>query len=105
MQYHSPSRTKHPGARVIDKCEHGPVSVSETTKTRLAGWKTPVRVRWYVRKARMEGMGFQAAARPFDKAKHTRLAWERTVVALPRVLWLSAVGHELCASVLAGDEA
>jgi hypothetical protein len=40
--------------------------------------KTPVSVIWQVLKARTEGMGLNTAARTFEKAKNTILAWERT---------------------------
>jgi hypothetical protein len=60
----------------------------------MAGVTTPVSVIWQVVKARTEGMGFNAAARTFEKAKNTILAWERTWRDLHRVLFLSAVVHE-----------
>jgi hypothetical protein len=53
------------------QCEHCPVYFSETKNTLMEGLKTPVSVIWHVLKARMEGMGFNAAARTFDKAKNT----------------------------------
>jgi hypothetical protein len=71
----------------------------------MAGLKTPVSVIWQVLKARPEGMGLHAAARTFEKAKNTILAWERKCVDLHRVLLLYAVVHEVLASVIAGDEA
>jgi len=78
----------------MDKCEHCPASFSETTKTLLEGVKTPVSVIWHGVKARPEGLGFHAAARPFEKAQQTILAWERKVVDRHPVLLLSAVVHE-----------
>jgi hypothetical protein len=57
----------------------------------MEGVKTPVSVIWHVLKARMEGMGFNAAARTFDKAKNTILSWERKFVALHQVLLLYAL--------------
>jgi hypothetical protein len=74
-------------------------------KDLMEGLKTPVSVIWQVRKARTEGMGLNAAARTFEKAKNTILAWERKFVALHRVLFLYAVVHEFLASVIEGDEA
>ena len=71
----------------------------------MAGLKTPVRVIWPVVKARTEGMGFNAAARTFEKAKKTLLAWERKCRDLPRVLLLYAVVHAFVESVIEGDEA
>jgi len=78
----------------MDKCEHCPASFSETTQTLLEGVKTPVSVIWHVVKARPEGLGFHAAARPFEQAQQTILAWERKVVDRHPVLLLSAVVHE-----------
>src|SRR5439155_19247491 len=52
----------------------------------MEGLKTPVSVIWHVLKARTEGMGFNAAARTFDKAKNTILAWEQKFVDLQRVV-------------------
>ena len=104
-QYHSPYTTKNHGGRVIYKCEHCPVYFSETKNTLMEGLKTPVSVIWHVLKARTEGMGLNAAARTFDKAKNTILSWERKFVDLHRVLFLYAVVHEFLESVIAGDEA
>ena len=105
IQYHSPYSTKNHGDRVIYKCEHCPVYFSETKNTLMEGVKTPVSVIWHVLKARMEGMGFNAAARTFDKAKNTILSWERKFVALHQVLLLYALVHEFLESVIEGDEA
>jgi len=71
----------------------------------MEGLKTPVSVIWHVLKARMEGMGFNAAARTFDKAKNTILSWERKFVALHQVLLLYALAHEFLESIIEGDEA
>ena len=71
----------------------------------MEGLTTPVSVIWQVLKARTEGMGFNAAARTFDKAKNTILAWEQKFVDLQRVLFLYALVHEFLESVIAGDEA
>jgi len=71
----------------------------------MEGLQTPVSVIWHVLKARTEGMGLNAAARTFDKAKNTILSWERKFVDLHRVLFLYAVVHEFLASVIEGDEA
>jgi transposase-like protein len=94
IQYHSPYTTKNHGGRVIDKCENCPASFSETKNTFLEGLKTPVSVIWQVLKARTEGMGLNAAARTFEKAKNTILAWERKCLDLHQVLFLSALVHE-----------
>jgi hypothetical protein len=60
----------------------------------MAGLKTPVSVLWQVLKARTEGMGLNAAARTFNQAKHTMLAWESKCRALHQPLFLSALVHE-----------
>ena len=105
IRYHSPYTTKNHGGRVIYQCEHCPIYFSETKKTLMEGLQTPVSVIWQVLKARTEGMGFNAAARTFEKAKNTILAWERKCVDLHRVLFLYALVHEFLALVLEGDEA
>ena len=103
MKYHSPYTTKNHDGRVIDKCENCPAYFSETKHTLMEGLKTPGSVIWQVLKARTEGMGGNAAARTFEKAKQTILAWERKFRALPQGLFLSALAHEFFALVLAGD--
>jgi transposase-like protein len=105
MQYHSSYTTKNHGGRVMYTCEHCPASFSETKNTLLEGLKTPVSVIWHVLKARTEGMGFNAAARTFEKAKKTILAWERKFVDLQHVLFLYALVHEFLEGVIEGDEA
>jgi len=97
MRHHSPYTTKNHGGRVIYKCETCKAYFSETKNTLLEGLKTPVSVIWQVIKARTEGMGFNAAARTFEKAKNTILAWERKFVDLHQVLFLSALVHEFLA--------
>src|SRR5918911_3511719 len=105
VQYHSPYTTKNHGDRVIYKCASCPGYFSETKKTLMAGLKTPVSVIWQVVKARTEGMGLNAAARTFEKAKNTILAWERKFRDLHQVLFLYALVHECLALVIEGDEA
>ena len=105
LQSHTTSATQSHGRRSLDKCAHCPPDCSETKKTRMAGWKTPVSVIGHVVKARTEGMGCNAAARTFEQAKQTILAWERKLLALHQVLCLSAVVHACLALVRAGDEA
>src|SRR4029453_6012004 len=105
IQYPSPYSTKSHGDRVIYKCEHCPIYFSETKKTLMEGLKTPVSVIWQVLKARTDGMGLNAAARTFEKAKNTILAWERKFSHLHQVLFLYALVHEFFALVIEGDEA
>jgi len=105
IHYHSPYSTKNHGGRVIYKCKHCPVYFSETKKTLMEGLQTPVSVIWQVLKARTEGMGLNAAARTFEKAKNTILAWESKFAELHQVLFLYAVVHEFLVSVIEGDEA
>jgi len=71
----------------------------------MEGVKTPVSVIWQVLKARTEGMGFNAAARTFEKAKNTILAWERKFLDLQQVLFLYALVHACFEGVIEGDEA
>jgi transposase-like protein len=105
IKYYSSYTTKNYGGRALYKCEHCPASFSETKNTLLEGLKTPVSVIWQVIKARTDGLGLNAAARTFDKAKNTILAWERKFVALHRVLFLYTLVHEFLAVVIEGDEA
>jgi len=105
IQHHSPYTTKNHGGRVIYKCEHCPVYFSETKNTLMEGLKTPVSVIWHVLKAHTEGMGLNAAARTFEKAKNTILAWERKFLDLHQVLFLYALVHQFLELVIEGDEA
>ena len=105
IHYHAPYATKNHGSRVIYTCATCPASFSETKNTLLEGLKPPVSVIWHVLKARTEGMGFNAAARTFEKAKNTILAWERKFVDLQQVLFLYALVHEFLEVVIEGDEA
>ena len=105
LQSHTTYTTKNHGRRVMYKCDHCPVYCSETQNTFMAGLNTPVSVIWQVLKARTEGMGGHAAARTFEKAKQTILAWESQFVDLHRVRFLSAVVHEFLESVIEGDDA
>ena len=104
LQSHTTYATQHHGRRIIYKCATCPGYFSETKKTLMAGVKTPVSVIWQVLKARTEGMGLNAAARTFDKAKNTILAWERKFIDLHQVLFLYALVHEFLELVLEGDE-
>src|SRR3989441_10952056 len=105
LQSHTTYATQHHGSRIIYKCASCLDYFSETKKTLMAGVKTPVSVIWQVLKARTEGMGLNAAARTFEKAKNTILAWERKFLALQQVLFLSALVHEFLEGVIEGDEA
>jgi len=105
LQSHTTYATQHHGRRIMYKCANCPTYFSETKNTLMAGVKTPASVIWQVVKARTEGMGFNAAARTFEKAKNTILAWERKFCDLHRVLFLYAVVHEFLESVIEGDEA
>jgi len=91
LQSHTTYATQHHGRRIIYKCANCPTYFSETKNTLMAGLKTPVSVIWQVVKARTEGMGLNAAARTFEKAKNTILAWERKFRDLHRVLFLYGV--------------
>src|SRR5215471_17797737 len=105
LQSHTTYTTQCHGRRTLYKCTNCPTYFSETKQTLMAGLKTPVSVIWQVLKARTEGMGFNAAARTFEKAKNTILAWERKFVDLHQVLLLYALVHECFALVIEGDAA
>jgi hypothetical protein len=94
-QSHTTYATPPHGRRIIYHWAHWPPYFSETTTPLMAGWHTPVSVRWQVGKAGTEGLGFTAAARTFEKAQNTLLAWARKGRDLPRVLLLYAVVHEV----------
>ena len=102
---HTTYTTQHHDRRIIYKCASCPGYFSETKKTLMEGVKTPVSVIWQVVKARTEGMGLNAAARTFEKAKNTILAWERKFLDLHQVLFLYALVHEFLELVIEGDEA
>ena len=97
LQSHTTYATQHHGRRILYKCANCPPYFSETKNTLMAGLKTPVSVIWQVVKARTEGMGLNAAARTFEKAKNTILAWERKFRDLHQVLFLYALVHEFLA--------
>src|SRR2546422_2726075 len=99
LQSHTTYATQHHGRRIIYKCANCPTYFSETKNTLMAGVKTPVSVIWQVVKARTEGMGLNAAARTFEKAKNTILAWERKFLDLHQVLFLYALVHEFLVQV------
>jgi transposase-like protein len=105
LQSHTTYATQHHGRRIIYKCASCLDYFSETKTTLMEGLKTPVSVIWQVLKARTEGMGFNAAARTFEKAKNTILAWEGKFSDLHQVLFLYALVHEFLALVIEGDEA
>src|SRR5919197_3455698 len=105
LQSHTTYATQHHGRRILYKCANCPTYFSETKNTLMAGLKTPVSVIWQVLKARTEGMGLHAAARTFEKAKKTILAWESQFTELHQVLFLYALVHEFIALVIEGDEA
>jgi len=93
-QSHTTYATQQHGRRILYKCTHCPTYFPETKKTLLAGLQTPVSVIWQVIKARTEGVGLNAAARTFEKAKNTILAWENRFTELHQGLFLYALVHE-----------
>jgi transposase-like protein len=104
LQSHTTYPTQYHGRRILYKCTNCPTCFSETKQTFMAGLKTPVSVIWQVVKARTEGMGLNAAARTFEKTKHTILAWERKFRDLHQVLFLYALVPEFIELVTEGDE-
>lgn len=97
--------TQHHGSRQLYQCEACGTVFSETKQTFLEGLKTPLSQVWQVLEARAEGMGLNAAARVFNKAKNTILTWERKFESLHQVLLVYSLVHTFLQVVIEGDEA
>jgi len=97
-------QTKYNGERTIYVCQDCGSYFSETYGTPIAGLSTPLSEVIKVLKARMEGMGLNAATRVFGFAKNTILDWERRLSALQETLFLYALVHEFLQLVIEGDE-
>lgn len=76
---HHQYKTKNHGERTVYECLDCGTSFSETYGSLIAGLTTPLSEITRVLKARMEGMGLNAATRVFGFAKNTILNWERRV--------------------------
>lgn len=97
-------QTQSSGKRTIFICQDCSAYFSETYGTPVAGLNTPLSEIAKVLKARMEGMGLNAAVRVFGFAKHTILNWEKRLAALQETLFLYALVHQFLQLVLEGDE-
>ncbi len=97
--------TKNHGSRHLYRCDECGKVFSETKNTFLEGLKTPLSQVWQVLEARTEGMGLNAAARVFKKAKNTVSAWERKFRDLHQVLSVYSSAQTFLQSVIEGDEA
>ena len=94
IKQHMTYETKQNGQRVLSQgqeCEH---YFSATKNTFLEGLRTPLSKIWEVLDARTEGLGLNAAARVFKKAKTTILRWERKCAQLHQVLLVYALVHQ-----------
>jgi transposase-like protein/IS1 family transposase len=97
-------QTQHNGKRTIYVCQDCGTCFSETYGTPIAGLTTPLSEIVKVLKARMEGLGLNAAARVFGFSKNTILNWERRLSALQETLFLYALVHEFLQLIIEGDE-
>lgn len=96
--------TKNNGERTIHSCQDCGASFSETYGTPIADLTTPLSEVAKVLKARMEGMGLNAAERVFGFTKKTILNWERRLASLQETLFLYALVHEFLQIEIEGDE-
>ena len=97
-------KTKNNGQRTLYTCQNCEACFSETYGTPIAGLDTPLSDISRVLKARMEGMGLNAAVRVFGFSKNTILKWERQLAALRETLILYALVHEFIQLIIEGDE-
>lgn len=97
-------KTQHNGERTIHICQDCGSYFSDTYGTPIAGLTTPLSEIITVLKARMEGLGLNAAVRTFGFAKNTILNWERRLSALQETLFIYALVHEFLQLVIEGDE-
>ena len=97
-------QTQNNGERTIYICQDCGSFYSETYGTPIAGLTTPLSQIIQVLKARMEGMGLNAATRVFGFAKNTILNWERRLSSLQETLFLYSLVHEFLQLVIEGDE-
>lgn len=97
-------QTEHNGERSIFLCQDCGAFFSETYGTPIAGLITPLSEIATVLKARMEGVGLNAATRIFGFAKNTILSWERRLSELQETLLLYALVHQFLQLIIEGDE-
>ncbi|UXE59319.1 MAG: hypothetical protein KA717_26135 [Woronichinia naegeliana WA131] len=77
VKIHSHYQTKGNGERKMFICQECSSCFAETYGSVIAGLETPLSEIVKVLKARMEGIGLNAAARVFGYAKTTILNWEK----------------------------
>ena len=104
VKIHSHYQTKGNGERKMFICQECRSCFAETHGSVIAGLETPLSEIVKVLKARMEGMGLNAATRVFGYAKTTILNWEKKLSALQETLFLYALVNEFVKLVLEGDE-
>ena len=101
---HSRYQTKNNGERKMLICEECGSYFSETYGTTIARLAKPLSEIIRVLKARMEGMGLNAAARTFGYSKNTIKDWENKLSNLQEVLFIYALMNEFMQLVIEGDE-
>ncbi|UXE62747.1 MAG: hypothetical protein KA717_08520 [Woronichinia naegeliana WA131] len=104
VKIHSHYQTKGNGERKMFICQECSSCFAETYGSVIAGLETPLSEIVKVLKARMEGIGLNAAARVFGYAKTTILNWEKKLSGLQETLFLYALVNEFVKLVIEGDE-
>jgi transposase-like protein/IS1 family transposase len=104
VKIHSRYQTKNNGERNMLICEDCDSYFSETYGTTIARLATPLSEIIVVLKARMEGMGLNAAARTFGYSKNTIKNWEKKLASLQESLFIYALMNEFMQLVIEGDE-
>ena len=96
VKIHSHYQTKGNGERKMFICQECSSCFAETYGSVIAGLETPLSEIVKVLKARMEGIGLNAAARVFGYAKTTILNWEKKLSGLQKTLFLYALVTGQC---------
>ena len=91
VKIHSHYQTKGNGERKMFICQECSSCFAETYGSVIAGLETPLSEIVKVLKARMEGIGLNAAVRVFGYAKTTILNWEKKLSGLQETLFLYAL--------------
>jgi len=104
VKFDSHYETKNNGERTLYSCQDCGAYFAETYGTPIAGLATPLSAIARVLKARMEGMGLNAAKRVFGFSKTTILNWEERLAVLQETLFLYALVHQFIQLVIEGDE-
>ena len=104
VKVHSHYQTKGNGERKMLSCQKCRSYFAETHGTIIAGLATPLSEIIKVLKARMEGMGLNAAARTHGYSKKTILNWEEKLSGLQDTLFLYSLANEFIKLVMEGDE-